>query len=55
MDVNSLMRRMIDELKTRFQLNREMPESQDKLSWELPRFFEMAARRGIIIIVIDNR
>ena len=54
MDVNSLMRRMIDELKTRFQLNREMPETQDKLSWELPRFFEMAARRGIIIIVIDG-
>ena len=54
MDVNSLMRRLIEELKTRFQLSKEMPETQEKLSWELPRFFEMAARRGRIIIVIDG-
>lgn len=54
MDVNSLIRRLIEELKSRFQLTRDLPVSQDRLSWELPRFFDLASKKGSIIIVIDG-
>ena len=42
------------DLKTRFDLNREVPLSQERLSWELPRFLEAASKRGKIVIVIDG-
>lgn len=54
MGAHNLIRRLIDELKTKFQLAREMPTTKDRLSWELPRFFELAARKGPLIIVIDG-
>jgi hypothetical protein len=54
MDVNSLIRRLIEELKSRFQLTRDLPVSQERLSWELPRFFDLASKKGSIIIVIDG-
>lgn len=37
MNVNSLIRRLIVELKTRFELQRAIPKTQDQYSWELPR------------------
>ena len=42
------------DLKTRFDLLRDVPLAQDRLAWELPRFLEMASKRGKIIIVIDG-
>ena len=54
MNVNSLIRRLMHDLKSRFDLVRDVPMAQDRLSWELPRFFEMAAKRGRLIIVIDG-
>jgi hypothetical protein len=42
------------ELKTRFELSRELPSNQERLSWELPRFLDAASRRGKIIVVIDG-
>ena len=39
---------------SRFELTRDVPVSQEKLSWELPRFLDMASKRGRIIIVIDG-
>ena len=54
MNVNSFIRRLMTDLKNRFDLVRDVPIAQDRLSWELPRFFEMASKRGRLIIVIDG-
>ena len=54
MNVNSLIRRLMHDLKDRFDLVRDVPIAADRLSWELPRFFEMASKKGHIIIVIDG-
>ena len=54
LNVNSLVRRLMVDLKSRFDLSREVPIAQERLSWELPRFLEMAAKRGRLIIVIDG-
>jgi hypothetical protein len=37
MNVNVLIRRLIVELKNRFELQRAIPKTQDQYSWELPR------------------
>lgn len=42
------------DLKSRFELSRELPSNQERLSWELPRFLDAASRRGKIIVVIDG-
>ena len=42
------------DLKSRFELSRELPNNQERLSWELPRFLDAASRRGKIIVVIDG-
>jgi hypothetical protein len=54
LNINSLLRRLMLELKSRFELSREMPSNQERLSWELPRFLDAAARRGKVIVVIDG-
>ena len=54
LNVNSLLRRLMIDLKERFDLLREVPIAQERLSWELPRFLEMSAKRGRLIIVIDG-
>lgn len=54
LNINSLLRRLMMELKSRFELSRELPSNQDRLSWELPRFLDAASRRGKIIVVIDG-
>ena len=53
-NVNSLLRRLMLDLRQRFDLAREVPIAQERLSWELPRFLEMAAKRGRLLIVIDG-
>ena len=54
LNINSLLRRLMMELKSRFELSRELSSNQDRLSWELPRFLDAASRRGKIIVVIDG-
>ena len=54
LNINSLLRRLMMELKSRFELSRELPSNQERLSWELPRFLDAASRRGKIIVVIDG-
>ena len=51
MDVNNLMRRLMIDLKQRFELSRNVSLTQARLSWDLPRFLELAAKKGKIIIV----
>lgn len=54
LNVNNLIRRLLSGLKTRFELSRDLPKSQERLSWELPRFLDLAAKKGKIIIIIDG-
>jgi nephrocystin-3 len=54
MDVNNLMRRLMVDLKKRFELSRDVPLAQSRLSWDFPRFLELAAKKGKVIIVIDG-
>jgi hypothetical protein len=54
MDVHNLMRRMMRDLKARFELSRNVPRTQSRLSWDLPRFLELASKKGKVIIVIDG-
>jgi archaellum biogenesis ATPase FlaH len=54
MNVNVVIKRLIVELKTRFELSRPLPKQQERYSWELPRFLDLAAKRGKVIIVIDG-
>jgi hypothetical protein len=54
MDVHNLMRRMMRDLKARFELSRDVPRTQSRLSWDLPRFLELASKKGKVIIVIDG-
>ena len=54
LNINSLIRRLIMDLKARFEITRDIPMTQERLSWELPRFLELASKRGKVIIVIDG-
>ena len=54
MNVNSMIRRLMSDLKTKFDITRDIPMAPDRLSWELPRFLEMAAKKGKLVIVIDG-
>jgi nephrocystin-3 len=54
LDVNSILRRLIQDLKSRFELSRDVPYTQSRLSWDFPRFLELASKKGKVIIVIDG-
>ena len=53
-NVNNLMRRLIKDLKIKFELTREVSLTVERLSWELPRFLDSASKRGKVIIIIDG-
>ena len=52
--VDVMMRRLMIDLKAKFDLNREVPLKNERLSWDLPRFIDQAAKKGTLIIVIDG-
>lgn len=54
MEIHNLIRRLMRDLKKRFDIAREVPYSPAQLSWDLPRFLELASRKGKVIIVIDG-
>ena len=54
LNVNHLLRRLISGLKVRFELARQIPRAQERLSWELPRFLDLASKKGKIVIIIDG-
>lgn len=53
-DVDQLLWRLLADVKQRFELARNVPNEAERLSWELPRFLDLAARKGRVIIVIDG-
>lgn len=55
LNTNHMLRRLMMGLKAHFDLEqKQLPVSQEKLSWELPRFLELASRKGKVIILIDG-
>ena len=52
--VETMLRRLMTELRGRFDLAREVPVRDDRLSWDFPRFLEQAAKRGSVILVLDG-
>jgi hypothetical protein len=52
--VEVMLRRLMQELKKKFDLSCEIPTKNDRLSWDLPRFLDQASKKGAIIIVIDG-
>lgn len=53
-DVDQLLWRLLADVKQRFDLARNVPNEAERLSWELPRFLDLAARKGRVIIVVDG-
>jgi len=53
-DVDQLLWRLLADVKQRFDLARNVPNEAERLSWELPRFLDLAARKGRLLIVIDG-
>ena len=52
--VSNLMRRLMTELKKKYELTRDVTTTNERLSWDLPRFLDLAGKRGKIIIVLDG-
>ena len=53
-DVDQLLWRLLSNLKQRFDLAISVPSEAARLSWDFPRFLELAARKGHVIIVVDG-
>ncbi|CAM9952313.1 unnamed protein product, partial [Choristocarpus tenellus] len=53
-NVDQLLWRLLGELKRHFDLARNVPNEAERLSWELPRFLELAGRKGPVLIIIDG-
>eukprot|EP00592_Proboscia_alata_P013902 CAMPEP_0194392056 /NCGR_PEP_ID=MMETSP0174-20130528/119457_1 /TAXON_ID=216777 /ORGANISM="Proboscia alata, Strain PI-D3" /LENGTH=264 /DNA_ID=CAMNT_0039187035 /DNA_START=18 /DNA_END=809 /DNA_ORIENTATION=+ len=52
--VSHLFRRLMKELKKHFELNIQIDERDDRLPWDFPRFLEIAAKKGRIVLIIDG-
>ncbi|GMH48972.1 hypothetical protein TrVE_jg8772 [Triparma verrucosa] len=48
------LRRLMSELKEHFELTAAIPSNDEKLPWELPRFLDMASKKGRVLIIIDG-
>jgi hypothetical protein len=54
LSVVGLVKRLIKELKSRFELSRDLPTSDDRVLWELPRFLDLASKKGKVIVIVDG-
>ncbi|KAJ0396382.1 hypothetical protein P43SY_004139 [Pythium insidiosum] len=52
--VSNLLERILREIKEYFELNKEIPDIEERLSWQFPRFLEAASKKGRIILIIDG-
>lgn len=54
MQMYAMLRRLMTELAEHFELARPVPEDDDRLSWDFPRFLELAAKKGHVILLLDG-
>ncbi|KAJ8575084.1 hypothetical protein ON010_g4130 [Phytophthora cinnamomi] len=52
--VSNLLERILREIKEYFELTKEIPDVEERLSWQFPRFLESASKKGRVIIVVDG-
>jgi hypothetical protein len=52
--VSNLLERILREMKEYFELQKEIPDVEERLSWQFPRFLEAASKKGRIILIIDG-
>ena len=49
-----MLHRLTTELVEFYEIPKEVPTVEERLSWEFPRFLEAAAKKGRVILVIDG-
>lgn len=54
MDVRNMMKRLLHDLKHRFELTRNVSLDPARLSWDIPRFLELASKKGKILLILDG-
>ncbi|TYZ57135.1 hypothetical protein PybrP1_002569, partial [[Pythium] brassicae (nom. inval.)] len=52
--VSNLLERILREIKDYFELNKEIPDVEERLGWQLPRFLEAASKKGRVILIVDG-
>lgn len=52
--VSNLLERILREIKDYFELNKDIPDVEERLGWQLPRFLEAASKKGRVILIIDG-
>lgn len=52
--VSNLLECVLREMKDYFELTKEVPEVEERLSWQFPKFLEAAAKKGRVILVVDG-
>lgn len=52
--VHAMLRRLMTELAEYFDIARPVPKDDERLSWDLPRFLELAAKKGQVILLLDG-
>ncbi|KAH7479877.1 hypothetical protein KRP22_010087 [Phytophthora ramorum] len=52
--VSNLLERILREIKEYFELSKEIPDVEERLSWQFPRFLEAASKKGRVILVVDG-
>lgn len=52
--VSNLLERILREIKEYFELNKEIPDVEERLGWQFPRFLEAASKKGRVILIIDG-
>lgn len=50
----AMLRRLMTELAEHFELSRPVPKDDDRLPWDFPRFLELAAKKGHVILLLDG-
>lgn len=53
-NIYGLLRRIIVDLKNKFEIKRNIPLEQDRLPWELRHFLDLASKKGRVIIILDG-
>lgn len=52
--VSNLLERILREIKEYFELTKDIPDVEERLGWQFPRFLEAASKKGRVILIIDG-
>ncbi|KAH9117786.1 hypothetical protein LEN26_012444 [Aphanomyces euteiches] len=52
--VSRLLERILTEMKEFFELAKDVPTLEERLSWQFPRYLDAASRKGRTILIVDG-